>query len=406
MTRLVALASVAIIAACTSSDAVDRRPYVEHDSSGVTIVDNRFDAIPGGWEAGPTPILVVGGMDAPESEQLFRVTGALRLPDGGFALSNAGSHQIRILGPDGAILATHGREGDGPGEFQAPVLLGLLAPDSLLVWDGDLRRISVLHLESGFARSYQVDWSGTGFPAARGLMTDGSVVMGGGMSFSSDGGFRTGVIRPPSTFGWVRPNGHEVHIGDFPAAEMFARSSNEGFMARSLPFGRFSTAAAASTGAWLGTADSYELTYYGDSGTAERILRMDAPLRTVSDAHVEAYIRVNVDEDTNDENRRRELRSMTREMPIPEYLPPYQALLVDSEGYLWVQDYPLPEGAPPTWSIFDGAGHVLGRLQTPPRTRILEVGSDYILGRTTDAFDVESLTLWSLKRAISRVGGA
>lgn len=406
MTRLAALASVAIMAACASPDAVARTPYVERDSAGVTIVDNRFDAIPGSWDVDSIRILVVGGMDAPESDQLFRVTGALRLPDGRFVLSNAGTKEIRILGPDGALLTTHGREGDGPGEFQAPMLLGLLAPDSLLVWDEGLRRISVLHLESGFARSYQIDWSGTGFPVARGMMTDGSVVMGGGMSFNSDGGFPNGVIRPASTFGWVRPDGEEVHLGDFPAAEMFARSSNEGFMAQGLPFGRSSIAAAAPTGAWLGTADSYEVTYYGDSGAPQRILRLDAPLRAVSDAHVEAYIRVNIDEDTNDENRRRELRAMTREMPIPQHLPPYQALLVDSEGYLWVQDYQIPEGDAPTWTIFDGAGHVAGRLETPRRTRILEVGPDYILGRTRDELDVESLTVWSLKRAISRAGGA
>ena len=218
------------------------------------------------------------------------------------------------------------------------------------------------------------------------------------LSFSSQEGFPTGVIRPESTYGWVRPDGQEVHLADLPAGEMFAQANNEGFMARGLPFGRFSTTAASPAGAWLGTADSYELRYYGASGDLERILRLDAPVRAVSESDVDAYIRENVDEDTNDENRRRELRALTREMPIPEHLPPYQALLVDTEGYLWVEAYQLPEEDVSTWTIFDDNGRVVGRLATPARTRLLEVGPDYILGRTADEFDVESLTMWSLTR--------
>jgi hypothetical protein len=398
MKRLVLVASASILASCGSPDATVSLPYVERDSAGVIIVENRFEAIREGWAVGAIPSLVVGGMDAPEAEQLFRVTGAIRLSDGRLALSNAGTGEIRILSTDGTLLTTHGREGDGPGEFQTPTLLGLLAADSLLVWDQGLRRVSVVHVETGFARSYQVDWNGTGFPLARGMLADGSVVIGGGMSFSSEEGFPTGVIRPPSTFGWVRPDGEEVHLAELEAGEMFARASNEGFMARGLPFGRFSTSAAAPMGVWLGTGDSYELSYHGASGDLERILRLDAPSRTVSDEDVEAYIRVNVDEDTNDENRRRELRSMTREMPIPEHVPPYQSLLVDTEGYLWVGDYQIPEQDVPTWTIFDGDGRVVGRLATPARTRLLEVGPDYILGRTADEFDVESLTMWPLTR--------
>jgi len=398
MKRLVLVASASIWAACAAPDAPDALPYVQRDSAGVTIVENQFQAAAEGWVVGSEPTMVAGGMDAPEAEQLFRVTGALRLPGGRIALSNGGTGEIRILSPEGSLLATHGRQGDGPGEFQTPTLLGLLATDSLLVWDEGLRRVSIVHVDAGFARSYQIDWNGTGFPVARGMMTDGSVVIGGGMSFSSQEGFPTGVIRPESTFGWVRPDGHEVHLADLPAGEMFARASNEGFMARSLPFGRASRTAATPTGVWLGTADSYEVRYYGESEGLERVLRMEAPSRAVSEDDVEAYIRENVDEDTNDENRRRELRAMTREMPIPEYLPPYQALLVDTEGFLWVQEYQIPEEDVPTWTVFDEHGRVAGRLATPARTRLLEVGPDYVLGRTADEFDVESLTLWPLTR--------
>jgi hypothetical protein len=402
MKRQILVATAAILASCSSRDVIDSVPaYAERDSAGITIVENRLEAAPGGWEISTTPSLATGGLDAPENEQLFRLTGAVRLADGRIALSNSGTGEIRILGADGALLATHGRLGDGPGEFQDARLLGVLGTDSLLVWDQDLQRVSLVHAEDGFARSRQVEWTGAGFPVARGMMADGSVLIGGGMSFSSEAGFPTGVIRPESTFGWADPGGREVHIGDFVAAEMFARADAGSFMARGLPFGRSSVAAAAPAGAWIGGGEAFEFAYYGQSGALERIFRVDAAPERVTDAHLEDYIQQAVDEETDDENRRREIRALIREMPIPERFPAYQAALVDSEGDVWVQDYGNSDDEAAFWTVFDSDGRIVGRLQGPARTRFLRIGPDYVLGQTTDEFDVESLTLWSLARPLA-----
>ena len=48
--------------------------------------------------------------------------------------------------------------------------------------------------------------------------------------------------------------------------------------------------------------------------------------------------------------------------------------------------------------VYGGDGHVIARVRTPDRTRLLDVGEDYVLGLTTDEFDVDSLTLWTLER--------
>ncbi|MDP2958279.1 MAG: hypothetical protein Q8N53_17760 [Longimicrobiales bacterium] len=107
------------------------------DSAGIAVVENRLDRVPSGaWSVEAAPLLSIGGLDAPASHQLYRVSGATRLPDG----------------------------------------RGRVAGGSLLV------------------------------------------LVGGGMSFGSDEGFPTGVIRPLSTFGWVGRDGAEVLSGDFPAA--------------------------------------------------------------------------------------------------------------------------------------------------------------------------------------------
>lgn len=398
MKTLTSLALTVVVAACGTKTADEVIPWVETDSAGITIVDNRSEAAPTGWALSAAPSFAAGGMEAPESEQLFRVSGAVRLADGRIALGNAGTGEVLIIGVDGTTVARHGQKGDGPGEFQDLRLLGLVATDSLLVWDQDLRRASVLHVDQGYARSYQVEWTGAGFPIARGMLADGSIVIGGGMSFSGDGGMPTGMIRPTSTFGWVDPSGTEVHLADLVAAEMFARADEGGFMARSLPFGRFAVVAAGPDGAWLGMSDTYRIAYYDNSGNMRRIVRLDVVPERVTDADIERYIADAVAEEADTENRSRELRALIAEMPVPETFPAYRSLLVDSQGALWVEDYSADSGAPPAWTVFDGEGHILGRVEAPEHTRFVSVGADYVIGITRDDFDVESLTVWSLTR--------
>ncbi len=49
-------------------------------------------------------------------------------------------------------------------------------------------------------------------------------------------------------------------------------------------------------------------------------------------------------------------------------------------------------------TVFDPTGQVLGFVETPEGLRIFEIGEDYILGRTEDEFEVESVQIWPLER--------
>jgi hypothetical protein len=51
---------------------------------------------------------------------------------------------IRIFDPDGRALGSVGRQGRGPGEFDAIASVSLTPGDSLFVFDGGLRRVTVL----------------------------------------------------------------------------------------------------------------------------------------------------------------------------------------------------------------------------------------------------------------------
>ncbi|HSG08136.1 MAG TPA: hypothetical protein VLA36_07255, partial [Longimicrobiales bacterium] len=101
------------------------------------------------------------------------------------------------------------------------------------------------------------------------------------------------------------------------------------------------------------------------------------------------------------ENEARQIRDLLAEMPFPDELPPYQLLMSDALGFLWVQEYVAPGQTVPVWTVLDPQGHAVARLQTPARTRLLEIGEDYLLGLSRDELDVETLTLWPLRRGTS-----
>ena len=87
-------------------------------------------------------------------------------------------------------------------------------------------------------------------------------------------------------------------------------------------------------------------------------------------------------------------------MPLVESFPAFRALLVDGLDHLWVREATLPgmDRPAPLWTVFNPEGRVLGFIETPDGLTILEIGADYILGRTTDDLGVESVQVWPLER--------
>ena len=50
------------------------------------------------------------------------------------------------------------------------------------------------------------------------------------------------------------------------------------------------------------------------------------------------------------------------------------------------------------WTIFDPEVVMLGQVRLPPAVSIVEVGSDYLLGRAWDDLGVERILLHELRR--------
>jgi len=94
------------------------------------------------WRLSQEPLLEIGVREGEEEYQFFRVGGSVRLADGRIVVANTGGRELRVFGPDGSYEKTIGRDGEGPGEFRWPTRIRMLSPDSLMVWDQSLQRIS------------------------------------------------------------------------------------------------------------------------------------------------------------------------------------------------------------------------------------------------------------------------
>ena len=137
------LAASILLAACAPESATT--PVTVRDSAGVEIVESTAPMWDPGeeWVVAADPILDLADTGRGAAHEFYRVADARRLVDGRIAV--ALQTEVRLYSDSGAHERTIGREGDGPGEFRRITSLGMLPPDSLVVYDR--RRITVLDSE-------------------------------------------------------------------------------------------------------------------------------------------------------------------------------------------------------------------------------------------------------------------
>jgi len=147
----------------------------------------------------------------------------------------------------------------------------------------------------------------------------------------------------------------------------------------------------------VGSGESSELRSMDPTGQPVRIIRWAEEVLPVDDeaiADYEEHIRVSY----ADPELRRLGEAQLDGAIYPDHLPVYQALLVDAEGYLWVERYRLPWDNERRWWVFDSTGRWLGEPSVPTDLTIREIGLDYILGVRQDELDVESVVVFRLNR--------
>lgn len=369
------------------------------DSAGITIVESRGDIEHGGgWALTTEPGIVIGSVDGPEETQLYRVRGALRFPDGRIAVATDGSQEIRIFGPDGTFVRRFGGSGEGPGEFTSVMLIGLVS-DSLAVLDRQQRRVSLLHPDTGFVRSFLLAEDVANYPLA-GWIIGGTSVLIRDLTLSASL-LQTGLQRAPVPLRSSDMHGAlRADFGTVPGTERVTVTRLDGDnrvdALVTVPFGKSPQIAVGAGHLFVGTQDAFEIAVYRGDGRLLRTVRLARNPGPVRDTDLEAYLQEQVaGMDANDARIRRQ---EVARMPHPDTQPAHGALAADRVGYLFVEDFRRPGAEAVAVHVFDPDGRLTGRFELPRDVQILDVGEDYLLGLYRDELDVEYLHVYDLVR--------
>ncbi|NIN72090.1 MAG: hypothetical protein GTO46_09270 [Gemmatimonadetes bacterium] len=384
-------------AACDTGPASHSGPEVR-DSAGIEIVENSGPQWPdgGGWRLAESPTLDIGVVDGDDAYQFFQVAGALELSDGRIVVANGGTSELRFYDALGTFLSSTGRKGSGPGEFQDILWIERLAADSIIVYDYRLRRISVFDSLGRFVRAFDlhfIDQIG-GFPTLVAPFPDGSLLVALEQFFVGER--EPGLRRDTTLYVRCSMEGALLDtLGRYQGAESYSVQESDGWLGGGVPFGHVSQATVQGAGYYYGSSDSYEIDYHTIDGRLQRIIRLDRNSLEVTPEDIELFTQQSLAR-ARDERRRQIRQRMYARMPWPDVMPAYGEFKTDAEDNLWVSEYLRPGDEQPRWTVFDPHGTMLGIVGTPPRFRIFQIGSDFMLGRWRDELGVEHVQMYEL----------
>jgi len=370
--------------------------YTVTDSAGIRIVESRAAA----WGPNPAhldtvPVTAVRAEDVGPYQFAFVFVGIL-LPNGGIAVAEGATSEVRLFDEAGMHLASIGRRGKGPGEFQ--VVSGLFAygDDSVLAYDQGERRATVLPLAGGMPRVVTNPVAGN--LTAFGVMADGRMLL-----------YNPGLYRRGRAAGlqWETTdiavldirNGSGTVIGQLPSRELLVDPAGQ---SGELAPNHAAIWAGSADGFYWGRSDRFEIRRFDGEGRLRSILRRPVEPRAVTQAMLDRWVEVNLamyrrsEGEAGAERNRARLEAATRGSQVPLF----QQAFVDHDQRLWVGRSVWPEvnAWARQWSIFAADGVWLGDLEVPPGWFVLDCRDDQVLVARHDEDDVPHVQVHRIVR--------
>jgi hypothetical protein len=386
----VVLLLIATFTGCARVDKVAR--WTEADSAGIHVIISQAEAPP--WHLSPSPLLSLGVVDQGGPEEFSRIQDLEILDDGGVAVANGGSEEVRIFSADGRHVGNLGRRGRGPGEFSGLYVLEQLA-DSLITFDLGNARVSVWTKDLSVARSYSMNQAGTRVPdIVIGVLREGEVI-----AVRPGRDLTPGLVVESVLISRYGVDGDWVDsVARLPVREMFVSSNADGQTVLPAPF----TAAPSSLSALLAVTDrnlchtfgpEYEFRCYDTTGRAMRIVRVSRPPRTVEQTDISRFW-----DDVSEMRsgpRRESYLKLRSSLPFPAALPGFAQILSNDSAQIWARVYDPLVSDTREWLIFD-AGRLAGRLSVPANFQIIDVEGPLVAGVETDSLGVEVVRIYQV----------
>ncbi len=356
------------------------------------------------FELDATPRLSIGveSSDSTDAYELSRIYDVHRLPDGRILVPNSDPPELRLFDSTGRHLRNIGRSGAGPNEFEAFSSLQVFTSgDQLVAPDGGALRVHVYDKDLTFLETRRFVLStAVSRPFLRGIFADGTWLV---LAYENGGrisGPAGSVIE--SRFSLLRYDTSGAlldSLGTFAGAKRYAHEFNGFTRFPYIPLSTSPIQGVAGNSLVVLRGDKPELEYYDLSGKLTRVAtwqRERVRSADIIDAYTKADLATIPAADTR--SRMTDEDYYKRDLPIPEYAPLYQELVVDAGERVWLERFRFPrDTAARVWDVISPQGAWLGVVRTPPQLTVYRIGTDFLLGRSLDSLGVERVELYGLR---------
>jgi len=394
------------------------------DSAGVTLVT---DPVPYGlagasksaphlpeWTVADEPALRLGKAEGGGPQAFGRVVAAVRLPDGGVVVADGQAGELRAFDAKGRHLWTAGGKGSGPQEFRALQRLVMLPGDTIAAWDPLALHLVLFTSTGAFAGGFTAHSSTGTMSLAElyGLVDGDRVATSAGISPQAMMSTADGVHRDTEAV-VLRSAGASAPdtLISMPGRETEVSHPNGTFQANAVLFGRASHVAAAGERVYVGDDARWEIDALDPGGKLRVRIRMDRAPKAVTDREISAQRKRRI------ADVKRELGQMPgaagsrfakqvvehiRKATPRHTLPAFADLKVGASGDVWVKESsPDPEGVG-RWIVLAPDGSLVAVATAPAGLHVLQVGPDFVLGRTRDDLGVQRVVLYSWAKKDAR----
>lgn len=307
--------------------------------------------------------------------------------DGRMVVADGDASNIKVLRPDGALIDTLGRAGEGPGEFQRLASVQIARGDSLYAYDPLRLRLTVFTLSQPYEMARTVT-----IPREEGAAATvhvlGSQLVG---SFSSGGMPEEGVAEPaPDAWRVIDESGTPGDtLTRSRQQKMVMTSVNGGFVIRSLPFGRETLAARGpDSKLYLGWADSLRVVAHSIDDTSEVVASVPTERVPVTTAARDSAL----------SGISSDMRSMI-ESAMPGSKPAFTDLVVADDGQLWVErPVTAPNAETVRWWVLDPETKTIHEVELDADVDLEVVQNGNAYGSTTTKLGAPAVVRYQIEQ--------
>lgn len=390
-----------LLVACSERTESEQSSIGIRDSSGVKIAYSIPSSSIAQCRLSPKPTLEIGKENANEAYLFARISAVASLSDGRIVVLDRGNFEVRVFNEVGEWLYSFGAKGEGPGEFESPQ--GLWTGEGDIIYIGNYIpwRLEVFSPEGIFVRTISFDKIRT-LPVLRTVMFDGTSVMAEldisilskldfsptfyDLVYSDSNGVSSDTVAtiPGPTYGTFD---HHQPIVMNP---VFEPSSSMDGTRNNFIVG------------WGGKAE-YSVYNLSELSRPKMVVRWKSLSdRLVSTSALKLHYQQNQINQAGNIDQRTINQLTHPDRPVEKYFPAFKEAKMGRDFKVWISRYKRPEDEKDNrWLIFEDNGLFMCHIDLPIDFKMLEAGSNYILGVQKNQNGLERIVKYELRHPVN-----